>query len=303
MNQVTITNNTLWGALNTALPASNPHSEGADADPRAGIMYFHVQPAVDSSGNVTAAMLRDGYIDVPHNNVIFPSIAASPGGDVAAFFTLTGVDYYPGAAFARLDGLAPGAGPDVTVVGAGALPEDGFSGYPVSGELGVPFDTDAGNPVARWGDYSAAGVDEQGCLWGAAEYIPDGARDPNAGNWSTYIMRVQPTGCAAAPFPISTTAQNINPCGALFTDPSGDDVQDADLVPIPGTDGQNPQLDIVRGDLSVSSDGSMVTTTLTIANLSTDLPTGGQSNEYSGRIRIPKLCILVGRILRRRRGT
>jgi hypothetical protein len=78
----------------------------------------------------------------------------------------------------------------------------------------------------------------------------------------------------------ATTTANSNPCGALFTDVAGDDVEAADLAPVPGTEGQNPQLDIVRGDLSVSPDGTTLTTTLTIANLSTALPPGGGSNEY-----------------------
>jgi hypothetical protein len=66
----------------------------------------------------------------------------------------------------------------------------------------------------------------------------------------------------------------------LFTDAKGDDIADADLVPVPGTTGQNPQLDIVRGDLTVSPDGSTVTTKLTLADLSTSLPNGGEANEY-----------------------
>ena len=55
------------------------------------------------------------------------------------------------------------------------------------------------NGVSRWGDYSATVVDEQGCIWSAAEYIPSGPRDPFAGNWGTFITRISPDGpvCSA----------------------------------------------------------------------------------------------------------
>jgi hypothetical protein len=279
MNQVMLTNNALWGALNTALPATTPGGTGAAADPRAGIMYFQVRPSIDGSGKLNATMQRDGYIQVAGNNVIFPSVVANNSGFVGAFFTLTGLDYFPSTAFARLDDLKPGKAPAVSITAAGAQPEDGFSGYPTTNGV-VPIDPDSGKGVARWGDYSAAGVDEHNCLWGAAEYIPNGSRDPNAGNWSTFVTRVQAPGCTEPPIVPETDTQNVNPCAPLFTDASGDDVQGSDLSPVPGTQGQNPQLDIVQGDLSVSSDGSTLTTTLTIANLSTALAAGGQGNEY-----------------------
>jgi hypothetical protein len=47
--------------------------------------------------------------------------------------------------------------------------------------------------VARWGDYSATQVADNGCIWGAAEYIPTGKHDAlNATDWGTGIYSVCP---------------------------------------------------------------------------------------------------------------
>jgi hypothetical protein len=171
MNQLMLTNGTLWSGVNTALPAIDPAGTGRDTDLRAGIMYFQVKPGIDSGGEVSATMLRDGYINVPRSSVIFPSIAASPAGPVGAFFSLSGLDQFPSTAWARLDGLGPNDAPVVHISAKGTAPEDGFTGYPLSNQLGflTPAPVDPSNGatgVARWGDYSAAAVDESGCLWG-----------------------------------------------------------------------------------------------------------------------------------------
>ena len=283
MNQVMLTNGTLWAGVNTELAPANPSGTGKDADPRAGIMYFQVRPGVDAGGNVTATMVRDGYVQVAGNNVVFPSIAASPAGPTAMFFSLSGVDYFPSAAWAELDGLAQGQAPVIHVSGPGTAPEDGFTGYPTTNQLGVPFDPSSGPGVSRWGDYSAAGVDENGCLWGADEYIPDEARDVNAGNWGTFITRVQPQGCSEPALTTTTTGPklNINPCGPAFTGQPGNDQLILPLAgPVPGTQGQNPQLDILAGNISLSPDGTALRTSLTIQDLNTNMPTGGEGNNY-----------------------
>ena len=142
-------------------------------------------------------MLRDGYVQVARDNVLFPSIGPSPSGAVVVGFTLSGVDYYPSAAWAELDGLAPGQLPTVHISKLGAAPEDGFTGYCDPVGL-VPLTNLGGlcaSGIARWGDYTYTAVDEQGCIWTAAEYISGGPRDPVAGNWATYITRVEPPGC------------------------------------------------------------------------------------------------------------
>jgi hypothetical protein len=75
---------------------------------------------------------------------------------------------------------ASGAG-DVHIAAAGAGPEDGFTGLVAYG----------GNGTSRWGDYSAATVDENGTVWLATEYIPGGPRTVLA-NWGSFITQVTP---------------------------------------------------------------------------------------------------------------
>jgi hypothetical protein len=276
MNKPMFTNGVIWAGLNTELPPADASGSGQAADKRAGIMYFAVRPSL-SAGKLDATMVRDGYVQVAGENVIFPSIAASPRGPVAMFFTLSGSDDFPSAAWARLDGLAPGQAPPVHISGAGVAPEDGFTGYPEGNQFGVPLDTPDGSGVARWGDYTYAAVDENGCLWGAAEFIPNEARDANAGNWGTYITRVVPTGCSEPPI---VTRLNVNACTPAFTDPGGDDSELGGDVKQVSPDGSDPQLDIVAGTMSVSNDHKTVTATLTLRDLSTTVPPGGEQNDY-----------------------
>jgi hypothetical protein len=83
---------------------------------------------------------------------------------------------FPSTAYVTID--PNGAIGAVHIAAAGVGPEDGFTGY-------------GGSRVARWGDYSAAAVDESGRIWMAAEYIPGGLRTAFA-NWGTYIARLVP---------------------------------------------------------------------------------------------------------------
>ena len=196
MNEVMLTNGNLWSGVNSSMDPIDANGSGAAADPRVGTMYFEVHPQL-VSGQLSATMVRDGYITVPKENVLFPSIGATPGGAVIAGFTLSGVDYYPSAAWAELDGVAPGQLPVVHVSAFGKAPEDGFTGYCDPAGL-APLTNIGGlctSGVSRWGDYSFTAVDEHGCVWTATEYISGGPRDPVAGNWATYITRVAPLGC------------------------------------------------------------------------------------------------------------
>jgi len=202
MNTVMLTNGVLWSGLNTVLPP------GPDAHYRVGIEYFAVRPSV-LGGTLQASMVHDGYLNVPSENVLFPSIAATPTGAVVMGFSMSGKDYHPSTAWARLDLPMGTAGPEVHVSGAGASTEDGFTGYEVQG-LVPNVGGQLSNQVARWGDYSATEVDENGCVWSAAEYIPgDGSDGGLAGDWGTYITRVSPGGatCALAQ-PASTLRAN-----------------------------------------------------------------------------------------------
>ncbi|HLH08904.1 MAG TPA: hypothetical protein VKW78_16815 [Terriglobales bacterium] len=167
MNQVVYADGILWSGLNTPVHVGSNYLTG--------IAYFGVMPWV--GGKKLFAMMADqGYVAVSGNNVIFPSIAANNEGRAAMTFTLTGPDYYPSMAYMNM-GLW-NSGP-VHVGGAGALPDDGFSGYTAYG----------GNGVGRWGDYTAGVADETGNLWIAAEYIPNATRSQLA-NWGTFVGKV-----------------------------------------------------------------------------------------------------------------
>jgi hypothetical protein len=124
-------------------------------------------------------MFNQGYISVNREHVLFPAVAVNNTGRGAITFTLTGVDRYPSAAYVAIN--AAGAVGAVHIAAAGAAPEDGFTGYAAYG----------GNRVARWGDYSAATVDETGRIWMATEFIPDSPRSVLA-NWGTYIASLTP---------------------------------------------------------------------------------------------------------------
>jgi hypothetical protein len=174
---VTLSNGSLWTGLNTQLSptnasGSNPHA----TNNRVGIMYFQVTPSI-VGGTLQATTTRDGYVQVLDNNVLFPSIGPRVDGATVVTFTLAGSDYFPSLAWARLDGLITGQAPVVHVARLGAAPEDGFTGVGPVGQQGGIDQPPCGPCVARWGDYSATQVDENGCIWGAAEYIPTGQHE------------------------------------------------------------------------------------------------------------------------------
>ena len=210
MNWVTLSGGTLWTNINTLLPA-DPTATGHTADNRVGIMYFQVRPSL-VGGVLAASMVRDGYVQVPDNNVLFGSIGPRVDGATVMSFTLAGVDYFPSQAWARLDGLAPGEAPVVHVAHLGAAPEDGFTGLGLLGGqgIGAPDVPPCGPCVARWGDYSAAQIDESGCFWGANEWIPTGTHDGlGATDWGTGIVHVCPPPVHAAVAAATTTTGTV----------------------------------------------------------------------------------------------
>ena len=175
-HQVMYAGGRLWSAVNTVV--QQPKSPV-----RAGIAWFAVTPSVSATGQVSGGIAGQGYVSVNGENVIYPSIAVNNSGKAAMTFTLVGPDFFPSAAYTLLD-LDARAGPGrVHVAAAGANPEDGVTGYPA-------FGGDV-NHVARWGDYSAATVDESGAIWMAVEFIPNAPRSYYA-NWGTFVMQLTP---------------------------------------------------------------------------------------------------------------
>ncbi len=165
MNQVVYANGLLWSGVNTIVQSPNTSA-------RVGIAYFLVRPSV-AGGQVQASMAKQGYVSVLGNNVLFPSIGVTTAGKGVISFTLAGPNYFPSSAYITIS--AKGTSGSIHVAGAGALPEDGFSGYVAYGGAGV----------ARWGDYSAAVADGNN-IWFADEYIPNLPRTSLA-NWGTFV--------------------------------------------------------------------------------------------------------------------
>ncbi len=181
MNQVVFANGHLWGAVNTAVKSPTGPT-------RSGIAWFIVDP----SG--TPSLVRNGYVSVAVDSVMFPAVAATAVGAGLMSFTLAGPNTYPSAAYVTLD-AAHGAS-SVKVAKAGVGPADGFTGL-------VSF---GGNGVERWGDYGASGVAADGTIWFAAETINQtcdlatfastnfrcGNTRSQLANWGTWISGVKP---------------------------------------------------------------------------------------------------------------
>ena len=169
MQQTVYANGLLWSDLNTVVKTRNGNVQ-------VGVAWFAVQPRW-TGGVLGGSIANQGYVSVNRANVLYGSIAVNAAGDAAMGATLVGTSYYPSAAWIPLSATGPAG--SVHLIGAGAGPEDGFSGYRIEG----------GDGTARWGDYSAAVADENGDLWVANEFITSKPRSLFA-NWGTFITRI-----------------------------------------------------------------------------------------------------------------
>ncbi len=171
MQQVMFDGEHLWSSLSTVVKPTNGPT-------RIGVAYFIVKPSTTATGALSAGIVSQGYVSVNRNSVLFPSVAVNKNGRGVLAFTLVGPDHFPSAAYALV--TASGGAGAVQVAKAGAAPEDGFTGYVIFG-----------GRTSRWGDYSAAAVDEAGNVWFAVEYIPNLPRTLLA-NWGTFIGKITP---------------------------------------------------------------------------------------------------------------
>jgi hypothetical protein len=128
---------------------------------------------------LAGSVLNQGYLIVNNEHLLRPAIAVNAQGRGAIAVTLVGDDWYPSAAFIPFQALAKPT--TLQVAAVGALPEDGFTGYPDGGGVGV----------ARWGDYNGAVGAADGAIWMVVQYIGNYPRTDYA-NWNTYVMRNQP---------------------------------------------------------------------------------------------------------------
>ena len=139
--------------------------------------YFAFNPQINGAF-FTVSLVTQGVVAKSGANLLYPAIAVNAQQRGGIVFTLVGPNDFPSAAFVPVNNTSVGA---IQIARAGNEPEDGFTGYPEFG----------GDGVARWGDYSAAAVDNtDGSVWMATEYTPDIARTSFA-NWCTYVIRLQ----------------------------------------------------------------------------------------------------------------
>jgi hypothetical protein len=160
----------LFLTMQTAVTDEGGHSVDGGA-------YIVLSPTY-RSGVLAASVLSQGYLFVNGVNLLRPSLAVNAQGRGAIVATLVGSQWYPSAAYIPIDNLTTPL--TLQVAGQGTLPEDGFTGYPAGGGLGV----------ARWGDYNSAVAASDGSVWLGAQYIGNFPRTQFA-NWNTYVIHVQ----------------------------------------------------------------------------------------------------------------
>ncbi|MGH9746236.1 MAG: hypothetical protein ACRD59_09030 [Candidatus Acidiferrales bacterium] len=178
MNQVVFANGILYGGVNSLLKVAGAEHQG--------IAWFGVQPSFQGS-TLKGKVVRQGYVAVIGNDVLFPSLGINDNGNGVIAYTLSGKNFFPSAAYTDIvNGFAL---PLVHIAGAGKDSDDGFTGYVAEG----------GDGVGRWGDYSAA-VADGNRIWFAAEYIPNTCPvnalpcRTSLANWGTFFATVRPLG-------------------------------------------------------------------------------------------------------------
>jgi hypothetical protein len=166
MQQVQFLGGEVWGELGTSVTIPG------DTEARAGAAWFDVKPVLQGGVITGAHMLRQGYVALKGNYVLYPALQATPSGKAAMVVSVTGSSQFPSAAYSVLANGATKFGP-VTVAAPGT----------------THYDPNAG----RWGDYSWAVLDPSGTsVWMATEYVPakpsqtpDGRRD-----WGTRVFQL-----------------------------------------------------------------------------------------------------------------
>ena len=175
----------LWTAIPTLVDQQfgNPTSRnGLTTEIHVGAAYWAINA---EGGSVTSA----GITSPTHEDLEFPSIAATDGGSALMSFTLSGPDYYPSSAFTWLTGSSSGV---IHITAMGKSPQDGFSEY--------QFFPNNPNYRPRWGDYGAAiyvpsssdghnGYQQGGTIIFASEYI----QAPNCGD-QAFLNGITPSG-------------------------------------------------------------------------------------------------------------
>ncbi len=168
MQQVQYIDGNLWGELTTEVSILNDKVE------RAGAAWFEVNPNLNGNVIGGATIVKQGYVALKGNYLIYPAVQAAPDGSAAMIMTLTGKNFYPSAVYAVLQAGQRSFGPfHIAASGTGPY-------------VYKP------NP-SRWGDYSWAILDPSGnSFWLATEYVPPKSSQTTDGkqNWGTRVLEV-----------------------------------------------------------------------------------------------------------------
>ncbi len=174
MSEVEYAAGRLWAAIGTAV--------GRGDNTRDGVLYVQVRPEF-TGGRADGTVVRQGYVAIPTNNLMYPSIGVNASGEGALVMSAAGRTVFPSPTYVQID--RRGVHGAVRSNAFGTRPDDGFTCY-----AAFVGSRDRG---CRWGDYSAATADARGRVWIATEHISSGPRIPFA-NWSTQIIRYVPKG-------------------------------------------------------------------------------------------------------------
>ncbi len=185
MQDVTYADGNLWSSLTTGLT-----SPGESAL-KAGIAWFVV--GVNAGfGNLQAQVQHQGYLATANGSVFFPALGVNGSGNVAIGFSISSPNLFPSTGYVTLGANLKTS--SIHIAGSGVNSEDGFTGYPDATSVPPPcIDLGNGNQLceARWGDYGAAAIDDDGSIWVAGEYIGPRPRTLLA-NWGTFVTRIKP---------------------------------------------------------------------------------------------------------------
>jgi hypothetical protein len=170
MQQTQFINGTIWGALGTVVTPSG------DATARAGAAWFNVQASIDDGRLDEARVVRQGYVAVKGNDLMYPAVQADANGNAAMVLTRSGADRFGSAVFTTM---------------ASGQSEFGRIRLAAAGTASYNADP---NFRTRWGDYSWAQLDPQtDTFWLATEYIPplSGQTPDGINNWGTQVLNVR----------------------------------------------------------------------------------------------------------------
>lgn len=207
MNQVVFSHRLLWSGVNTMVwqkfsgappVAPSGHTvvrKDNSYELHSAIAWWGIRPTWSSEGTLTGTVMRQDYTAPAHEDAVFPSIGMNSSGKGAMAFTLTGKDYYPTAAWVRVNASNGQSKIFIAAKGKGTLDD------------WCEYDSTCGDGVlrARFGDYSAA-VANGSTIFLSTEYVqyPNCSfstwyDDPSCAdtrsvsvNWGTALYKVTP---------------------------------------------------------------------------------------------------------------